>query len=859
MKMKKYALFLVACIIANAMSFSGVYAVETESVADSSYMNAVCLLEALEVRTFSNPDKQINYNDFYDALVAILSNDFSYDISQLTGIDFSGETGSNILSGGDLCRSLVNLLGYKVLADAKGGTQDAYLYAAKRLEIINGLELATDTTVTARIVAIVLANALNTEMYQLSGIDVGANDNAVNYQVIEGETLLYVYRRIRRAEGVVEANGYTSLNAKAEPGQGVVRIGGKLYRDEKEQLADYLGYNMIFYYHDDGQTNSVLVAHENTLKNTVILVKKGNFSTTRGRKVSYYDTNDTEKTLVIPGAAAIIYNGKAVTEYQESIFSFKNETVAFIDNNNDKKIDVVSIKEAEDWFVADINAEFSIIHDKITGDEMYVNDADYERVRIFDENNTKVNVFYIAADDVLSVYASHDGRLIDIYVSRTRIKGKLESRISKNGYEMAKINGEEYLLTAAFYAREKGNLQLGQTAVFYLNKEGEVAYFDEEGVLMQYGYVMGTATVGTFASDAAVRMLVADGEIFSFGVSKIAYIDGYAFKKGNEFISFLNQCMTSGGSMLVRYDVDSDGKIYMIDTAYRSNKESENTLYTFGNMASDRYINSARLFQASFMMDDATLIFCCPSAQDKQSDEYYGVLTPALLKNATTFSVQGFGSDYSSFVPEAVVVDMPMTENLTVDRYSKSYAVKSVETVLDEEQEEVHHLVVFDASEEKEFYTTDIDVLAGIALNPGDIISACLTHNNKMSHIVKIYDGKTHTLMTDYYTNLGITTNSFATYCFMDTGYVYYSDGVVMALCDDEPSTLANRGAGKLSYYKLTNYVGCIVDSNYSDNDPRHIRRLTPIEIKDYFSHSDCARAFIRANNSSMAIVVIYQ
>lgn len=296
--MNKRIIAFISAVAVLFTLFAGISAFaadESAPVIDGAYDEAVTLLSALGVNSLSATDKNVTYNVFYDALSNILSQGgAALDISDLTGISFSRTSGNTGLTYEDAVRSLVNLLGYKAQTDSANGSFAVYASIAGRIGLLSDVEDADGEIINARNTAVMLKNALDTDMLQVKTLG-----TKISYETVKGETLLYVYRGIKNDEGVVEANGYTSFFSPDGMGKDRVKINGIMYEDEKNSAGDLIGYAVKYYYYDTGKTDKIVTAYKNDELNDVIEIN-GNFTGLEGRKVYYTNANGKEKKLQSP-------------------------------------------------------------------------------------------------------------------------------------------------------------------------------------------------------------------------------------------------------------------------------------------------------------------------------------------------------------------------------------------------------------------------------------------------------------------------------------------------------------------------------------------------------------------------------
>lgn len=98
----------------------------------------------------------------------------------------------------------VSAAGYRVKAEAQGGTKAAYRRIAGDLEFDNGI--LTEGTLSFRDGAVLLYRILSADMLQLRALG-----EKKTYDAVPGESLLTVYHRIREVRGIVTATPYSGL------------------------------------------------------------------------------------------------------------------------------------------------------------------------------------------------------------------------------------------------------------------------------------------------------------------------------------------------------------------------------------------------------------------------------------------------------------------------------------------------------------------------------------------------------------------------------------------------------------------------------------------------------------------------
>lgn len=847
------AMLLTLCVCTSVFA-------ENDSAAanDAAYDEAVTLLSALGVNSLSVTDKNVTYNVFYDALSNILSQGgAALDISDLTGISFSRTSGNTGLTYEDAVRSLVNLLGYKAQTDPANGSFAVYASIAGRIGLLSDVENADGKTINARNTAVMLKNALDTDMLQVKTLG-----TKISYETVKGETLLYVYRGIKNDEGVVEANGYTSFFSPDGMGKDRVKINGIMYEDEKNSAGDLIGYAVKYYYYDTGKTDKIVTAYKNDELNDVIEIN-GNFTGLDGRKVYYTNANGKEKNVTIPGSVPVIYNGAALSSYKSSVFDFSDSRAYLIDNDNDGKIEVVVIWKSTEYYVNSVDTILTKIHDGIGNQLIDLSESsEFDRIRFYDENGGLTTFYSIGAGDLLTAYISNGGHLFDAYVSKTSVDGKVIEIGKDNTDRMFVTIGEnEYFMTDSFYAKEKDNLLLGVSGTFYLNRDGKIAHAVYTDGKMDYGYLTYIDYEDGPRSPISGRILKSDGKFGQLEIKEKVKIDGKNYTSSKTALEALRNAVTASGTGVIRYDADDDGKVYVVDTAYRSEYEGDNTLFSFGPKSAASYTAATTLFPTKFRLDAKnTVLFFAPTDANLQSEDNFGVGDPSMLKSNATHIVQGFGTDRKNFIPEVVVCDESFILDNKIISSTASYVFKEAKKVLDEDGNETYRIKYFKTYNPKEAYCSELSVFEQSGIKSGDVFVGLFNNKGEFSRMLKIYDAKTHTLDLSYYESEGISTASYSSYCYQFAGYIYFNNGTTIGVCTDDPATITDMGDGKITWFKISDTVGTLIDSSYKESDARYMRRLAGIEMKDYVRYgSDCARCYVRVDNNSTQLVAVYQ
>lgn len=838
-----------AMLTALALLLTGVAhsaAAAEESGEDSEYIEAQYILTALGVNHFSEPESIVTYNTFKGAITAALDigNSF-YDFMQLTGVSYSAETGMRAISFDDAVRSLVNITGYRISVPEADGGIGGYITVAASKGILKNVDAKAGQDLAARDAAVMLCNALGTEMLQSV-----YNGNDTEYKTIDDETLLYKYRNMRRGRGVVEANQYASAGGNAV-GENEVRIDGEYYLDPDGTAAELFGYAVEFWYTEDGGNDemTVNVIWKDSRRNSEIVIDRDNFTQNEGRKI-FYEERGRVKSKTIPAAALILYNGKTIYEYDNTVFDFSRKEAVLLDNNNDGDIDAAIIREGVDRYVSKIDTENGIIYDGLSKEEIHT-DEDYDRVRIFDEDKKETSFFSILESEVITVYTSADGGLMDIYISRKQMTGKVEGKTESGTGEYYTVSGERYYLCAAFEKHMKSEIVIGAAYDFYLSSRNEIVYIKADAGYLSYGYLLRSGLEEGSEDKAWCKILADDGAFYVYNLNEKAKVDGRLYKDAKKYTEALS------APQLIRYEINEEKELTVIDTQIRGDGETEDSLNSFGAKNQMAYNTAFVGFDGKIKMDtDKTLVFFCPGGG--QSTDGWGVAKADYLKSSEKYTVQAFSGSAKNCVAEAVVIDGNINDYRRVDKFSKSYVVKDIVWTLNDDDEAVRRYTVFNRTSEYTFFCADAQVGEDEDIHKGDVVNAALNGRGEFCDIVKVYDAQTHKkLQSDVISAFEGT--EYTARCLMAAGYIYFNNGTTIGISDTDPAGNTDFVKNELDYFKVNDNLGVIVDSNYGEDDERHIRRVSMSEVKDYLNYRECARVFIRTDQSNSVFIVVYQ
>ncbi len=453
---------------------------------------------------------------------------------------------------GMLCR----LLGYEYRFEAG----KSYISIAKSLGLMSGLN-QTSSKLRREDMVVLLCNTIESSYDELSGIytDGGLIFDTKEY-ILENTGNVYM------SEGIVAAsysNNLYSIDNMTPSGE--VKIGDVLYSVGKTDAINYLGFKVKFFYSVDGtkKTLLALVPHEDV--EYVRIKGSDELCGVSSDYISYMVSDDEEKCS-INSSTVVMYNGRPTGESVKSLIGdtkyFSGELL-LINNDGDKYFDVIFIEQSETMIFGGVNK--SGIYDLITKKVTNIGDIDDAMVFV---NGIKSEWSSVKAGSVLDVYISSNKKgniLTRIYVCEDEVLGVIEEIVDGS---LVLEDGTQYRP----YKTTVKDPDVGMTVVLKLNSAGlYVDYSTEIGEKLALVLNSGANNLEGLSPEVGLRILTEENEITALYFADRVYADGVlvtdakALWNGTgKFVGGLEARVTENS--VVRYALNPDGKITMIDT-----------------------------------------------------------------------------------------------------------------------------------------------------------------------------------------------------------------------------------------------------------------------------------------------------
>lgn len=677
----------------------------------------------------------------------------------------NGVSGTEFMPDGALtteqiAKTFVVLLGYDSLAKNYGGYPEGYMKVARDLKLLKGIP--ENGNVTNDVIIHMLDNMLEVRILEFDGIV--TKDSAENI-VYSGsdETFLTGILGLGKAEGIMSDNSVTSLSGSSRIPIGQFVIDGtkfKAFEDIAGGLYKYIGRETeVYYVLQEGKKFGYIVYAAPTGKDKATVIDAADFAEYNNGTIKYFD-NGNVKTIKLSGFYHLIYNGKAKTSYDKTIFDFEDGTITVVEGGA-SGTDVVLIEDNETWYTSAVDYENSKIFNRIASSlsDSTIAIDDYDFVSIIKADGTSGTFEDIAPGTVLNVL--RNGNYISIEICGGFVSGIIEELVNRDGNSYYLVGDAEYKLSDDYNSFAKKNeMKLGTEVTLYLNKFGKVAWVEEGSAgSFKVGFLMNYDNSQNGFEDSVVFMIfdTVDKKANTYHAKKDKI--RVSNSKGEEitYTDYDNFTKDHGSYRgIVRYNLDENGEINYIEFPITDlNYAKDNKLMFFADI-NDEY-NDYNLGGKAIINSSCTVIRVDPlKIEDEKSYEIKSA-TSVYTSKDVKYKAKCYTTRKDSKLAQYIVNETASKSASLEFKYTsaiKMAVVKRVIQTYDDDLGVVDTIKAFDFSNQYTSTPADADLILAEGatvktimghefnhnLEPGDIIAYGTNIDGHVSEIRVIFD-----------------------------------------------------------------------------------------------------------------------
>lgn len=746
---------------------------------------------------------------------------------------------------------LGTIMGYTTYAEINGGYPNGWRAVATATELYSKVEVG-NTVLTRKNAAVLIANALNTEIYEK---DYRGSD--IYYVKNEDKSLLSIYYNMYTVEGRVTAVNETSLY----PGNSAdnsITIDDNVY--------SYYGDNSLigcevkaYYTESKSEDATVVLLFDKTASSDVVEIDAKNIVSFTEDYVLKYYKNETASALSsekIDRGAAFIYNGIAVDTDIIDRMTPSEGTVKLMKSKTASKYDTVIINEYESFVVGYVDSDKSMVYDASNNANSLDLSGDKERVSIFNSNGEATTIASIAKNSVLTV-CRHAGEKIVVYVSANEVTGKVTGMDTSHAELKFEVEGKSYFVSKKYADELKSKVVIGSEYTFGLDKFDNIACIkvsaaDDE---YTYGYYLNHSIARNEGEDKVfVRLYSSDGKLVSYKIADKAKIDGIRCNSTESQNTQLNKSFTGVTALykefenrpgnatprIIRFKSDVDECITAIDTPYRSAAETENTLTLTSADTNVDYIYTG-IIGYSTVFDSNTILFKAPadSKLDGATDKSF--YAGNMKSTGINCAVMGYKISADSGSCDVIAHITDVTDEVSMNT---NFMVSGLESTINDDDEIVEVVTGMRGNTEVS-YIVNKDVvndsgaqigMEAAGVSEGDILLLSLDSAGNVQQYSIAYDRSADT--THSYVSSGSIFTKDLTYgsdayssCYKGYRFTY---GFVDSVKDNVISVAYEKGGAVREAYLAKNIAVTVYDSSLPED-----KRVHKGTIADIVSYED--------------------
>ena len=541
---------------------------------------------------------------------------------------------------GECAKALVIMLGYKELARYVGG----YVNAAKRLNLFKNSALNFEKNITYAELRTAYYNALFTEV-----------GNAFAADNVKKQTFLELVYKGNICEGRVTATAYCSADGSETGSKKFVCIENVRYKTETDP-SEFFGCYVEFVVREtDGEDIITFIKPKDGM-NDEIEIEAEDIISYKNRKYEFYKSSGKRSSVSFADNAAIILNGGTASDIDESDMIPADGKIKLIDNNDDSLYDAVFITSPELKEVSSVNAnEMSVF----CSDRTRYETQKYDEV-IFDG----VGINEIKKDSVINVFKNSAAGVIRIVGLTETLSGKLTA---KSDEDMT-VDGKSYkLVSNVLYETQP---KVGENINVVLDYAGRIAKVSVTSS-KNAGFLIKASANDDIEGAVYIKILNADGKCENIKVAEKLELNNAVYGNAENIIKALKFGGSDIKEQLIIYELNADGELKKIETAYNADKnykeelnskKSEDCLRMIHACSFDpssealEYRSVQRTFglQQVFAARTNTKVFIIPKGGSSNTDDYK-LTNLSFFKSESKYKIDAYSYSKGDYIADVII------------------------------------------------------------------------------------------------------------------------------------------------------------------------------------------------------------
>ena len=755
----------------------------------------------------------------------------------------------NEITQGAAVKILLSLTGYGLYAEMKGGYPMGYISIARETGLAKVVEW--DKPLTKELALKWIYEALHIKLMEpeVFGYD------EYSWGISDEMTLLSLYHNIEIVEGVLSCVQEISVDGTSV-GENQLIIDNEIYSFNGINPIPYLGMKVRAYFKKDKLPveNNIFYIWNIEKNNKVLTIDVSDFKEFDENKyeISYY-ADDKETTLKIAKGVGIIRNsGYESGNVVNAMKSFKKGSLTFIDNNRDNIYDYMFIMDYRNIVVGAIDKTKHIVYDKYDKTNKLELDLQSEKVSFYNFAKNKAKFEDIKINSVITVY--ENGDFVSVYICDKSVFGTIWGMKNKNGKTQIKLGQDssvaEWLnIDEDFMKVTTHTFKTGEEVTVLLDVVGNIVEVPDGTTSdMTYGFLVSYNEGEGLDKTTKIKVFTQDNKMMVLSCAKKVKIDNENTSNINEFKIALGRGKTEINGQLIRYKLNSDGEVSVIDTTYLNTAKGEDniSLHNTNKGETTYFQEDTGQFGIKILSGGNTVYFAVPAEDDlataKDSDFY--TVKQSYFVQSENYTVDTYKTDVRSGYEDVFVI---RNSDGMANTVGDMFLVTGFVTGLDDEENVVDIIEGYSNGVKASYVLDDNNTVTEKGIEDGDIVRLHSNNQGKIEDADLIYD---------------LSAGGKPSWAPSTTEYTWDEDRIVYG------NVISVRdNVLKLSYNSITTPdeiapLGTVSSIVIYDTNARE-EKVSVGGVEDLYDAdtvgADCSKVFIRTKYQKLLWMIVYK
>ncbi len=392
------------------------------------------------------------------------------------------------ISYNEAVKIILCVFGYRDVESKYGSYPDGYIKLANINKIHLGVSASGDNPISRMDAASIIYNALNAKLAP-SEFNKDVPGKGFMNEILNAYTL----------EGTLSVTDVTSIYGKENTSRNTAKVGDIEFSfdEEKSGIRDLIGRDVKLILEKNDDDEYSLKRAEETKRDDVTVIDADLFENYSDGTFRYYKTDDSKSvsSVRVRTGAALIYNGKYMSVYDNETFKNMNKGTITVIKKNDLDFDIIVAENFTSGYTTGVRIkDKTIVNSLMAGKQdsaIYFDDSKYSDNCISvikDSDGNTIPLEKVAAGAV-NYYQSDN--YIKLIYTNNKLSGTVKAKKNDGDREVITVDDTDYYISEMYKnARDYTPLEVNSQISFYTDAYGEIVWVESGGTNIEnIGYL----------------------------------------------------------------------------------------------------------------------------------------------------------------------------------------------------------------------------------------------------------------------------------------------------------------------------------------------------------------------------------